>query len=76
MDRGLRHRHLVAGAAMGQIATNSLAFSVNQNVPDADWNGMAMATNLSGMSGTIFDVSVRLNLTGGYNGRPVRLPDT
>ena len=53
---------------MGQIATNSLAFSVNQNVPDADWNGMAMATNLSGMSGTIFDVSVRLNLTGGYNG--------
>jgi subtilisin-like proprotein convertase family protein len=53
---------------VGQTFTDSFTFSVNQKVPDANWNGIAMATNLSGVSGTLSDVSVRLNLTGGYNG--------
>ena len=59
---------LWAGVASGQLVTNNFSFAVNQAVPDGNWNGLALSTNLVGMSGEIADVSVTLNLAGGFNG--------
>ena len=56
-----------AGAAVAQTTENTYTFSVNQLVPDANVNGLSMTTNLS-MSGNISDVTVGLDITGGYNG--------
>lgn len=57
---------LCAGAAMGQVYTFNFTNSVT--VPDATIEGMALATNLTGMSGAINNVNVTLNITGGFNG--------
>ncbi len=37
-------------------------------VPDGNPNGLTIATNLTGMSGSISSVTLSLNVTGGYNG--------
>jgi subtilisin-like proprotein convertase family protein len=57
---------LCAGAAMGQVYTFNFTNSVT--VPDATVEGVALATNLTGMSGAINNVNVTLNITGGFNG--------
>lgn len=57
---------LCAGAAMGQVSTFNFTNSVT--VPDATIEGVALATNLTGMSGAINNVNVTLNITGGFNG--------
>jgi subtilisin-like proprotein convertase family protein len=57
---------LMSGSmAFGQGIFN---FQVNQAIPDADPNGVALSGNVSGLAGTISGVTVSLNLTNGYNG--------
>lgn len=57
-----------AGAVWGQGVTNNFSFTVNQGVPDGDWNGLALSSDLEGMGGVIGNVTVTLDLAGGYNG--------
>src|SRR5689334_11861961 len=65
---------LWTGAATAQV--NSYSFSnnaVNQNIPDANPSGLTLATNLTGMSGTISNITLSLNITNApgstaYNG--------
>jgi subtilisin-like proprotein convertase family protein len=57
-----------AGAAWAQTSETNFTFSVNQLVPDANVNGLSMTTNLSITGGTISDVTVSLDISGGYNG--------
>jgi len=57
-----------AGAAWAQTSETNFTFSVNQLVPDANRNGLFMTTNLSITGGTISDVTVALDISGGYNG--------
>jgi len=59
---------LSAGLASAQIVTNSFTFNPNQTIPDASASGVAFNANLSGMGGPIGNVSVTLNITGGFNG--------
>jgi subtilisin-like proprotein convertase family protein len=46
---------------------NNYVFNPNVAVPDGDPNGLAVATRLTGLSGTIMGMSVTLNITGGNN---------
>jgi subtilisin-like proprotein convertase family protein len=57
-----------AGAAWAQTSETNFTFSVNQLVPDANRNGLFMITNLSITGGTISNVTVSLDISGGYNG--------
>ena len=57
-----------AGAAWAQTSETNFTFSVNQLVPDANINGLTMTTNLNITGGTISDVTVSLDISGGYNG--------
>jgi len=57
-----------AGVAMAQVTTNSYTFNVNQSVPDGSASGLAFSTNLGGIYGTIQNVTVGLDISGGYNG--------
>ena len=57
-----------AGTAVAQTSETNFTFTVNQLVPDANKNGMFMTTNLNITGGTISDVTVSLDITGGYNG--------
>jgi subtilisin-like proprotein convertase family protein len=57
-----------AGTVVAQTTETSFTFSVNQLVPDANKNGVFMTTNLNITGGTISDVTVSLDITGGYNG--------
>jgi len=65
---------IMAGVAlMGSVAisqtTYSYTFSNNAAIPDGDISGLALSTNLAGMSpSSISNVDVRLNISGGYNG--------
>jgi subtilisin-like proprotein convertase family protein len=59
---------LWAVAASGQTVTNNFFFAANQAVPEGDLNGLALSANLSGMSGEMTNVSVTLNVSGGFNG--------
>jgi subtilisin-like proprotein convertase family protein len=58
---------LSAGMAIGQTTTN-LSFNVNQAIPDGSPLGLTLSTNLTGLSGNISDVTVSLDITGGFNG--------
>ena len=51
--------------AQTTVTTN---ITVNTAVPDNDPSGLANAFSLSGLSGVITNVTVGLNLSGGYNG--------
>jgi len=65
---------VMAGVAlMGSVAISqtlySYTFSNNAAIPDGDLSGLALSTNLAGMSpSSISNVDVRLNISGGYNG--------
>jgi len=56
--------------ASGQATETNLTFTVNQAIPDANPNGIALATNLTlpTLAGSITNVTVTLNLSGGFNG--------
>lgn len=57
-----------AGVAMAQTSTTNFTFNVNQLVPDGSVSGLALSTNLGGINGTIANVTVGLDISGGYNG--------
>jgi len=57
-----------AGAAWAQISATTFSFSVNQWVPDANVNGLSVSTNLNITGGAISQVSLSLDVAGGYNG--------
>jgi subtilisin-like proprotein convertase family protein len=49
------------------LVTNDFLYSANIAVPDGNPNGLALTTSLSGLSGSIADVTVTLDITGGNN---------
>ncbi len=52
-----------------QSTTNyNFTFPVNAAVPEGDLSGLAVTTNLTDMGGTITNVTVSLDVSGGYNG--------
>ena len=56
-------------AALASAQTNySFTFSPNQVVPDGNANGVALNANLTGLIGTITNLTVSLDITGGFNG--------
>src|SRR5581483_3006193 len=65
---------VMAGAAlMGSVALgqtlNSYTFTSGAGIPDGSLSGLALSTNLAGISpSTIGNVDVRLDISGGYNG--------
>lgn len=60
---------LGAGIAGAQVSTNAFSFTVNQAIPDGNAVGLTLATNLTiGGATAIQDVTVSLDITGGFNG--------
>jgi subtilisin-like proprotein convertase family protein len=57
-----------AGAAQGQILTNVSSTSVNALIPDGNFSGISSQAVFSGIPGTILNVTVTLDVTGGFNG--------
>ena len=57
---------MLAASAFAQTFTTNR--TVNVAIPDNDPSGLANSFNLSGLAGTISDLTVSLNITGGYNG--------
>ena len=61
----------LAAASLAQaqvIVTNTSSVSVNSAIPDGNPSGMTSSTSLSGVQGTITDVSINLTISGGFNG--------
>jgi subtilisin-like proprotein convertase family protein len=62
---------LMAGSAQAQ-GDYSYTFTNGFNnagvVPDGDISGVAITTNLTGFAGSISNVTLSLNISGGYNG--------
>jgi subtilisin-like proprotein convertase family protein len=58
---------LLAVGASAQV-TNNYLFSVNQAIPDGSFSGLSLAANVAGVDGHIVQVSVDLDVTGGFNG--------
>ena len=58
---------LLATSVFAQT-TFTTNLTVNTAIPDNDPNGLASAFSLSGFAGTISNLSVAVNITGGYNG--------
>ena len=46
----------------------NFTFPVNEAVPDGNPSGLALVTNLTGMGGIITNLTVSLDISGGYNG--------
>ena len=65
---GLTVVMIVAAASAALADTTNLTMEVGSMIPDNDPNGLVLATNLTGISGGITDVTVGLNTSGGYNG--------
>src|SRR5882724_3459303 len=63
---------LCAGTALAQVNEYNFTFTNGFNnggiVPDANANGLALSTNLTGLSGSISNLTLSLNINGGYNG--------
>ncbi len=51
-----------------QAGNYSYSFSPNQSIPDDDFSGVTLRTNLAGMIGLITDVTLSLNIANGFNG--------
>ena len=58
---------LLATSVFAQT-TFTTNLTVNTAIPDNDPSGLASAFSLSGFAGTISNLSVAVNITGGYNG--------
>src|ERR1035441_7065048 len=68
MQMAMRMAMLVVGLAMLAWSAHAGVINVNANIPDGSavgWSGTATA---SGYLPSISDVSVNLNISGGYNG--------
>ena len=62
---------LWVGLASVQASETNFTFAVNQAIPDANVNGLILSANLTGLAAndsTISDVTLSLDITGGYNG--------
>lgn len=59
---------IATAVAQGQSVTNSSSTSVNTLIPDGNPSGLASTASFSGISGAISDVTVNLDITGGFNG--------
>jgi len=59
---------IAVGAHAQTYTTNSYSQTVTTIVPDGNPNGVSSTINVSGLFGTIADLSVTLNMTNGYNG--------
>ena len=60
---------LLAVEAQAQFPfTTNFTYNVNQVIPDGNPNGFANAQEILGLDGVISNVTVTLNLSGGYNG--------
>ena len=60
---------LVLGLALSTQADSTFLFTpANGTVPDNDASGWQDTRNIAGISGTIANVSVTLDISGGYNG--------
>jgi len=60
---------VLVGAVANAQTTTSYTFSSGALIPDGSLSGLALSTNLAGISpGTITNVDVRLNISGGFNG--------
>jgi len=59
---------MVAKCAMGQPYVLSSNLTVNAVIPDNDPSGVASTIAVSGMAAAIANVTVTLDITGGYNG--------
>jgi subtilisin-like proprotein convertase family protein len=58
-----------AVVASAQTTTNyNFTFAPNRTVPDGNTSGVALTTNLTGMVGIITNLTLSLNISGGYNG--------
>jgi len=58
-----------AGAARAQVQSTNISLTgATTTIPDNDPSGLALTYNLLGMGGTISNVTVTLDLNGGYNG--------
>src|ERR1043165_9829612 len=52
-----------------RAAVYSYAFTdINTGIPDGDTAGLTDTHSLTGLSGAISDITVTLNISGGYNG--------
>ena len=58
---------LLATSVFAQT-TFTTNITVNTAIPDNNPNGLASSFSLSGFAGTISNLSVAVNITGGYNG--------
>jgi len=58
----------LAGVAQGQVTNVSYTYGVNSLIPDGNPTGMSSVTNVAGLPGVIYSVSVTLDITGGFNG--------
>lgn len=65
---GLTVAMSVAATSVALADTTNLTMEVGSMIPDNDPNGLAISTNLTGINGNISDVTVGLDITGGYNG--------
>lgn len=61
---------LMSGVAFGQATETNITFNVNQAIPDGDPSGLTLGQNLTlpTLIGSITNVSVSVNISGGYNG--------
>lgn len=59
---------LSLAGALGVQADVITVTPLNGTVPDGNLSGWLSSTNVSGLSGTITDLDVTLNLSGGWNG--------
>lgn len=59
---------LVTLAGRAQVTNLTVNTAVGTTVPDGSLVGLASSANVSGMSGSITNVTVNLNITGGFNG--------
>lgn len=59
---------LWGGVASAQLSTNSYTFGASQTVPDGNPVGLAFTTNVIGLAGSISDITLSLNVAGGFNG--------
>jgi len=59
---------LAAASAPAQSNTFSFTNVVNLGIPDANPNGLSSSIQISGLFGSVSNVSVYLNISGGWNG--------
>ena len=59
---------LLAGVGQAQTNFTYSSGTLNTVIPDANPVGITASTTTSGLSGVITNVSVNLNITGGFNG--------